>query len=207
MVRLIKKYQPIAQNKYHMNNLLIITLVACTLIYGNDDKYNSNWQKRDTNMRFSNEIHEQSRDSVIVPFIWSKIDCRTLDSLAIAGSIYDSLLTVHKDSLEKYLPESVEMTFPNAIVVYARKEVVQIRDCKYEAHFFLLNEGEILKESDCYEFCYIKGIGIVLCTHIDTQLASVEFEKYILADLKNGKGRSILNKKDLKILIDKLNKF
>lgn len=190
-----------------MNNFLMITFLICNLMYGKEEKYISNWEKRASNLKVSNENHESAKDSLNVPFVWSNIACTIIDSLAIKGSTYDSLLTVHKDSLDKYLPEPVELKLPNVIVVYGRKETVYIRNCKYEAHFFLLNEGEIFKESDCFEFCYIKGIGIVACTHLDTSMAPGEYERYTLTDIKDKNGRSIVNKKVLKLMISKLNRF
>ncbi|MDR2272053.1 MAG: hypothetical protein LBF27_14200 [Sphingobacterium sp.] len=190
-----------------MNAYLIINILLCTLFKGNDSSCFSNWNKINSNHKVFQETHQFQSDSISVPFIWKNFSKEIFDSLIVKGSVYDSLTRVHQDSLDKYGPESVEMELENAIVVYLKKESLHIGNCDYDAHFFLINEGHIFHQENHYKFCYIKDFGVVYCLHFDTQLGSFEWEKYILTDVKDKSGKTVINKKSLNQIMAKVTKY
>lgn len=184
-----------------MNNLLLMLLICCG-IYTQDDKpISSIWRLNMNDEIIKNEEEHllPSKNLGIIPFYWKEISYTTLDSMLDKSQAYDSIMALWGKRVIDYSPEPIKGIVHEIVIDYGHKETVILDSCSYEVCVFHTSEGDDSHSYDDVKFFYIKNVGIVGAVQIKNRVPSPSWKRYMLTDLKNKKGKSIVNKKCLKL--------
>lgn len=158
-------------------------------------KYSVNGNKK--KMKVCNKSNQ-----TFIPFVNIRIDIALLDSLSSEGEKYDSLLTLFSKNDTAIEPLPVVSNIEGKAILFKEQTKINTSNIQYKVYSFLLSNTNEINEHNCYEFYYLKEVGVISVFHIvlDEQHLLRNWDRYLLVKIK-GKDKSVPSKSKLSNIV------